>query len=77
MNDLKCKLGLNVYANIVIVIFKEMPDKLLTEELRRTGFTVSELPPESLCLIDGIHIAHFLWNDSIGKKNSTFRHYSS
>jgi hypothetical protein len=44
MNDLKCKLGLNVYANIVIVIFKEMPDKLLTEELRRTGFTVSELP---------------------------------
>ena len=44
MNNIKCKLGLNVYSNIVVVIFKKMPDKILTEELRSSGFTVSELP---------------------------------
>ncbi len=42
--NFKSKVGINNYNAAAVVIFKEMPDKGLIENLKKAGFMINEIP---------------------------------
>lgn len=41
--DLKCRLGISHFSNIIGIIFKEMPEKGLADQLKKAGLLVNQL----------------------------------